>query len=67
MKPVKIRKRLNASDINLKEAEPYIGKEVEITINEVDVSQKKRQWKSLGSLSLKGKLDKKNIRDLAHE
>lgn len=67
MKQVKIRTRLKASDINLKGAEPLIGKEVEIIINEIKPVEPKRVWKHAGTLNFKGKFDSLNIRDVAHD
>ncbi|MDX2001734.1 MAG: hypothetical protein SFW35_04855 [Chitinophagales bacterium] len=67
MKQVKIRTLLKASDINLKEAAPLVGKEVEIIINELTGVKPERIWKSAGSVNLKGKLDNLNIRNLAYD
>lgn len=59
--------KLTSSTIKLKELDPYIGKEVEIIVKEVSDNHKTHHWKHSGSVNLQGRLDKTNIRDLAHE
>lgn len=68
MEIIKFKTKLKSNVIKLENSENLIGKKVEITIKEiVHETKPKRKWSTLGSLNLGGKLDDKNIRDLAYE
>lgn len=69
MNTITIRKRLESDIIELgKEAEPLVGKNVEIIIREVaDAKPSERKWTTIGSVNLGGDLDFINIRDFAHD
>jgi hypothetical protein len=68
MKPVIIKTKLRSNTLKIANSGKLLGKEVEITIKEVEkVKSKKRNWKHSGSIDLKGKADKINLRDLAYQ
>ncbi len=69
MNTITIRKKLQSDTIKLgKEAEAFVGKNVEIVIREVvDEKPKERKWTTIGSVNLGGELDFVNIRDFAHD
>lgn len=65
--------KLDGDTIKLPDAGRFIGKNVIITIAELETEKKvetensKKKWKYLGAARLGGKLDKINTRDFAHE
>jgi|GEM_PF-1134874 len=69
IKTITIRKKLKSDTIRLgKEAKSMLGKNVEITIRELENPKPtERKWRFLGSASLGKELDSINIRDFAHE
>ena len=69
IKTLRIRTKLDSDTIKLgKEVKPMLGKNVEITIREVEEPKTvERNWQFLGSLNLGGELDCINIRDFAHD
>ena len=68
MKVITLRTRLRSSTLELKGVKQLLGKDVEVTIKEVAGRKSvSRNWKNIGKLTLKGKLDKTNIRDVAYE
>lgn len=66
---ITIRKKLESDTIKLgKQAKPMLGKNVEITIREIDDPKPtERKWRFPGSINLGGELDSINIRDFAHD
>jgi len=67
MKTLKIKTKLRSGTLKIANSKNLIGKEVEITIKEVEKSKTKKDWKHSASIDLKGKADKINLRDLAYE
>ncbi|MEO6905700.1 MAG: hypothetical protein ABI148_05020 [Ginsengibacter sp.] len=69
MNSIVIKKRLDSVVIKLgSEAEPLLGKEVEITIKELKPPEiKQKKWKHLGAANLGGKTDHIHIRNFAHD
>jgi len=69
MKAVAYQTKLESNTVHLLNVDNLIGKEVIITVVEVEekTTKKKPVWKFAGSVNLHGTLDKVNIRDLAHE
>jgi len=69
MKAIAYQTKLESNTIHLMNVDNLIGKEVIITVVEVEQKkpEKKPVWKYAGSVNLHGALDKVNIRDLAHE
>ena len=69
-KTITIRKRLDSETVQLGEdATPLLGREVEIIVRQIPKPKpksSKKNWPSLGIISLSGKADELNIRDLAH-
>ncbi len=58
--------RIKGETLRFKNLKKLDGKEVTVVITEVGAARK-RKWNSLSSVSLGGKLDKLNVRDLAYE
>lgn len=69
LKSVTIRKKLDSDTLQLgSKAKAFLGQEVEIIIRQVAKPQSpERNWPSIGNVSLKGKSDYKNIRNLAYD
>jgi len=67
LKTITIRKRLDSETVQLGEgATPFLGREVEIIVRQIPKPKpSKKNWPSLGIISLNGKVDQLNIRDLA--
>ena len=58
--------KIKGETLRYKNLKKLDGKEVTVVITEIDAARK-RKWNNLSSVSLAGKLDKINIRDLAYE
>ena len=69
MKAVAYQTKLESNTVHLLNVDNLIGKEVIITVVEVEqiAPKNKPVWKYAGAANLHGALDKVNIRDLAHE
>ena len=68
MKTLIIKTKLKSNTLKISNSKTLIGKNVEITIKEVeDTKTQKRNWNNSASVDLKGKTDKVNIRDLAYD
>lgn len=71
MNSTTIRAKLTDDLLNIPDIRKFIGKNVEIIINEVQdfksIKPKKKVWHYSGSINLKGAMDNINIRDFAHE
>lgn len=67
MKTLIIKTKIRSNTLKIANSKNLIGKEVEITIKEVEKSKIKKNWNHSGSVDLKGKADKINLRDLAYE
>ena len=69
LKSITIRKKLDSDTLQLgSHAKVFLGQEVEIIIRQVAKPQSpKRNWPSIGNVSLEGRADYKNIRNLAHD
>lgn len=69
MKAITIQGLWDESLLKQKIMQKFLGKEVIITVIELESPKKpiSREWKLLGSANLGGKLDQVNIRDFAHE
>ena len=67
MKTLKIKTKLRSNILKIANLKSLIGKEVEITIKEVEKNKTKKDWKHSASVDLKGKADKINLRDLSYE
>ncbi len=64
-----IQLTLDSNILQLPDIEKFIGKEVIVTIVELqeDRQPKKKNWRFLGAVNLTKELDNSNIRDLAHD
>ena len=68
MKTLIIKTKLKSNTLKISNSKTLIGKNVEITIKEVDDTKtQKKSWNNSASVDLKGKTDKVNIRDLAYD
>jgi len=68
MKTLTIKTKLITDTLKIKDAKDFIGKEVEITIKEIENGKpQKRIWRYSGAIDLNGKADNINIRDIAYE
>lgn len=68
MKTLIIKTKLKSNTLKISNSKTLIGKNVEITIKEVeDTKTQKKSWNNSASVDLKGKTDKVNIRDLAYD
>lgn len=63
-----IKTKLKSNTLKIATSKALIGKDVEITIKEVESSKSKnRNWNYSASVDLKGKADKVSLRNLAYD
>ncbi len=68
MSTIKFKTKLRTNIIKLENPGDLLGKDVEVSVTEINSAKTvKKEWTVLGSLSLKGDLDDKNVRDLVYE
>jgi hypothetical protein len=68
MNKIKFKTKLSSSRIESDKLKDFIGKEVEISVQEfVPKRRKKRIWTQIGALELGGALDNINLRDYAYD
>lgn len=69
MKAITIQGNWGESLLNQEHLQHFLGKRVIVTVIELDETPvpTKQGWTLLGSMNFGGRLDKVNIRDLAHE
>jgi len=68
MKTLVIKTKLKSSTLKIANSKSLIGKNVEITIKEVNNNKSKmRNWNYSATVDLNGKADKINLCDLAYE
>lgn len=69
MTAIAFRTKLKSGTVHLPEVDNLIGKEVIITVVEINTERPigKRNWNFLGASDFHKELDNINIRDFAHE
>ena len=70
MTAIAFQTNLKSDTVHLPDVKSLIGKDVIITVVEIEVEPKKkpkREWKFSGNLDFNGALDNVNIRDIAYE
>jgi hypothetical protein len=69
MTAIAFQTKLKSDTVHLPDIDGLIGKDVIITVVEIekDKPTRKRRWKHVGDLDLNKKFDKVNIRDFAYK
>lgn len=64
---IKIITKIESDNIKIPGYQEFLGKDVEITIKEIDKEEKDLKWTFGKKVDLNGALDDVNIRDFAYE